>query len=114
MKAKPMNIYPNPILFFCREFHPLLVVFSGTMPFLLFRPPIKVFVHLLGKVPTSRARSSCRASQSAKAYFGVFFFIAFSFAPVYAKEKANGDLIFLLAVGCTWVLVCRGRRLDDP
>ena len=47
-------------------------------------------------------RSSCRAPQSAKAYFGVFFLIAFSFAPDFAKEKANEDLIFPLAVDGTW------------
>ena len=34
-------------------------------------------------------------------YFGVFFLIAFSFAPDFAKEKANGDLIFPLAVDGT-------------
>ena len=59
-------------------------------------------------------RSSCRAPQSAKASFGVFFLIAFSFAPVYAKEKADRHKSFVLAVGCTWVLVCRGRRLRRP
>ena len=32
-------------------------------------------------------------------YFGVFFFIAFSFAPVYAKEKAGWTEAFLLGVG---------------
>ena len=37
-----------------------------------------------------------------KPNFGVFFLIAFSFAPDFAKEKANGDLIFPLAVDGTW------------
>ena len=45
---------------------------------------------------------------------GVFFLKAFSFAPVYAKEKADRHKSFVLAVGCTWVLSCRGRRLRRP
>ena len=42
------------------------------------------------------------ASHMCQSPLGVFFFIAFSFAPASAKEKANGDLIFPLAVSCTW------------
>ena len=45
------------------------------------------------------ARSLCRAPQSAKSHAGVFFLIAFSFAPVYAKEKAGWTEAFLLGVG---------------
>ena len=59
-------------------------------------------------------RSSCRAPQSAKSSFGVFFLIAFSFAPAYAKEKADRHISFVLAVEGTWGLVCRGRRLRRP
>ena len=58
----------------------------------------KVFARLLGKAAPSRARSSCRAPQSAKSPIGVFFLIDFSFAPVYAKEKADRDLTFYF--GC--------------
>ena len=46
------------------------------------------------KAAQSRTRSSCRAPQSAKFLLGVFFFIAFSFAPAYAKEKADERLNF--------------------
>ena len=56
----------------------------------------KVFARLFQKAAPSRARSSCRAPQSAKAPIGVFFLIAFSFAPVYAKEKAGEASNFLL------------------
>jgi predicted transporter len=42
-----------------------------------------------------------RAPQSAKVLLGVFFLIAFSFAPAYAKEKADEDLVFYFATGCT-------------
>ena len=95
-----------------------------------FSPLIKVFARLFQKAAGSRAIRPCRAPQSAKlprlgdadthashmcqSPLGVFFFVAFSFAPVYAKEKADRHKSFVLAVGCTWVLVCRGRRLDDP
>ena len=60
----------------------------------------KVFEHLFQKVPRSRARRHCRAPRSAKAPIGVFFFVAFSFAPVYAKEKAKRASDFFF-----WVLV---------
>ena len=54
----------------------------------------KVFEHLFQKVPRSRARRHCRAPRSAKAPIGVFFFVAFSFAPACAKEKADGEFAF--------------------
>ena len=54
----------------------------------------KVFEHLFQKVPRSRARRHCRAPRSAKAPIGVFFFVAFSFAPSSSKEKAEWTLIF--------------------
>ena len=83
----------------------------GTLPRLVFcgkfNIQIKVFACLLGKAAQSRARSSCRAPQSAKlprlgdadthashmcqSPLGVFFLVAFSFAPVYAKEKADRE-----------------------
>ena len=67
----------------------------GTLPRLVFcgkfNIQIKVFARLLGKAAQSRARSSCRAPQSAKSPSGVFFLVAFSFAPVYAKEKADRE-----------------------
>ena len=44
----------------------------------------------------------------------LFFLIAFSFAPAFAKEKADVGLIFALAVDGTLILSCKGRRLDDP
>ena len=55
---------------------------------------IKVFARLFQKAAGSRASRPCRAPQSAKSYFGVFFLIAFSFAPVCAKEKADGEFDF--------------------
>ena len=54
----------------------------------------KVFEHLFQKVPRSRARRHCRAPRSAKAPIGVFFFVAFSFAPALPKEKADGEFAF--------------------
>ena len=58
----------------------------------------QVFARLFQKAAGSRARSPCRAPQSAKSPLGVFFLIAFSFAPVYAKEKAYGVLIFSFGI----------------
>ena len=58
---------------------------------------IKVFARLFQKAVSSTDNGG-RAPQSAKSSFGVFFLIAFSFAPVYAKEKAYGVLIF--SFGC--------------
>ena len=71
----------------------------------------KVFARLLGKAAPSRARSSCRALQSAKLYHGVFFLIAFSFAPAYAKEKADEEFNILFSAVCdTWTLSCVGHN----
>ena len=56
-----------------------------------------------------------RAPQSAKSLYGVFFFIAFYFAPAYAKEKAGWRRYFLF-----WLLTTLGFYLvgvgavDDP
>ena len=62
---------------------------------LKFSPALnKVFEHLFQKVPRSRARRHCRAPRSAKAPIGVFFFVAFSFAPALPKEKADGEFAF--------------------
>ena len=57
----------------------------------------QVFARLFQKAVAS-TDSGGRAPQSAKSYFGVFFLIAFSFAPVYAKEKAKraSDFLFCL------------------
>ena len=61
---------------------------------------IEVFARLLWKA--ARADGGVgRAPQSAKVLLGVFFLIAFSFAPAYAKEKADEDLVFYFATGCT-------------
>ena len=79
----------------------------------LFYLSIKVFARLFQKAVSS-TDSGGRAPQSAKSPLGVFFLRAFSFAPVYAKEKADRHKSFVLAVGCTRTLSCRGRRLDDP
>jgi hypothetical protein len=48
----------------------------------------KVFARLFQKAVAS-TDSGGRAPQSAKSYFGVFFLIAFSFAPSSSKEKAD-------------------------
>ena len=58
---------------------------------------IKVFARLFQKAARAVGGDG-RAPQSAKSHFGVFFFIAFSFAPAYAKEKADGAYIFCF--GC--------------
>ena len=59
------------------------------------------FARLFQKAVSS-TDSGGRAPQSAKSYFGVFFLIAFSFAPVYAKEKADRHKSFVLTVEGTW------------
>ena len=61
---------------------------------------IKVSLKPLGRLARA-AGVGGRTPQSAKSRFGVFFLKAFSFAPVYAKEKADGHKSFVLAVGCT-------------
>ena len=76
------------------------------------RTIIKVFARLFQKAAGSRASRPCRAPQSAKSSFGVFFLIAFSFAPVYAKEKAKRHISFVLAVEGTLALIV-GRELTD-
>ena len=53
----------------------------------------KVFARLFQKAVSS-TDSGGRAPQSAKSYFGVFFLIAFSFAPALPKEKADGEFAF--------------------
>ena len=81
-----------------QNFYPPIKVFARRIK---FSPLIKVFARLFQKAAGSRASRPCRAQQSAKSSFGVFFFVAFSFAPVYAKEKAKraSDFLFcLLAV----------------
>ena len=50
-----------------------------------------------------RRRDWVSTPQSAKSSFGVFFFVAFSFAPVYAKEKADERVDFLF-----WLLAVLG------
>ena len=59
----------------------------------LFSLSIKVFARLFQKAVSS-TDSGGRAPQSAKSSFGVFFFVAFSFAPSSSKEKAEWTLIF--------------------
>ena len=61
-----------------------------------YRTPIKfrallieVFARLFQKAARAVGGDG-RAPQSAKSHAGVFFLIAFSFAPAYAKEKAGG------------------------
>ena len=76
----------HPSLFFARFF---AIIFLSAL--------YKVFARLFQKAVAS-TDSGGRAPQSAKSSFGVFFLIAFSFAPVYAKEKAYGVLIF--SFGC--------------
>ena len=64
----------------------------------------------MGRLARSRARSPCRAPQSAKSRIGVFFLIAFSFAAAMAKEKAGWQKSFVLAVDGTWILYGRGEH----
>ena len=75
---------------------------------------IRVFARLFQKAVLS-TDSGGRAPQSAKSHIGVFFFIAFSFAPAFAKEKAGRACIFffrLLAV--LGVYIVGVGALDDP
>ena len=74
----------------------------------------KVFVHLFQKVPHSKARSLCRAPQSAKSHTGVFFFVAFSFAPAYAKEKADSGLVFLFRLLAVLGFCAVGANIVRP
>ena len=67
----------------------------------------------MGRLAGSKARSLCRAPQSAKSFSGVFFLIAFSFAAAMAKKRMK-ILSFLLAVDGTWGVFCRGRRRRRP
>ena len=54
-----------------------------------------------------------RAPQSAKSLcLGVFFLIAFSFAPASSKKKRMEHISFLYLRA--WILACRGRRLRRP
>ena len=53
----------------------------------------QVFARLFQKAVSSTDSGGC-APQSAKSSFGVFFLIAFSFAPACAKEKADGEFDF--------------------
>ena len=62
-----------------------------------FSPPIKVFARLFQKAARAVGGDG-RAPQSAKSHAGVFFLIAFSFAPASAKEKADRHISFVLAV----------------
>ena len=77
----------------------------GILPRLVFcgkfNIQIKVFACRLKFSPAffKRRRSQERVAlvalrRARKFYHGVFFLIAFSFAPVYAKEKADGAKIF--------------------
>ena len=59
-----------------------------------FLPTIKVFARLLGKAALSKARSFCRAPQSAKSPLGVFFLIAFLLRRHQQKKKRKEHLIF--------------------
>ena len=66
-----------------------------------FLPTIKVFAHynkvfarLLGKAALSKARSFCRAPQSAKSPLGVFFLISFLLRRHVQKKKRKEHLIF--------------------
>ena len=53
-------------------------------------------------VALRRARNLCH---------GVFFLIAFSFAPAYAKEKADEEFNILFSAVCdTWTLSCVGHN----
>ena len=56
----------------------------------LFSLSIKVFARLFQKAVSS-TDSGGRAPQSAKSHSGVFFLVAFSFAPACAKEKADRE-----------------------
>jgi hypothetical protein len=69
----------------------------------LFSLSIKVFARLFQKAVSS-TDSGGRASQSANLPIGVFFLIAFSFAPACAKEKADRHKSFVLAVDGTLAL----------
>ena len=66
----------------------------------LFSLSIIVFARLFQKAVSS-TDSGGRTPQSAKSSSGVFFLIAFSFAPVYAKEKADRHKFFALSVSYT-------------
>ena len=90
-------------LFFAAKFvlHRALLNFCAPPKFSrtikVFAPPTKVFARLFQKA--ARADGGVgRAPQSAKPLLGVFFFIAFSFAPVSSKEKADREYIFYF--GC--------------
>ncbi len=66
------------------------------------RAAIKVFARLFLKRRCRPPTAVVALRRARNLYIGVFFLIAFSFAPASAKEKANGDLIFPLAVDGTW------------
>ena len=54
-----------------------------------FRQLVKVFARLFQKAAQSRARSPCRAPQSAKSPFGAFLFVSFFFCAYIAKRKSG-------------------------
>ena len=68
----------------------------------------KVFARLFLKRRCRPPTAVVALRRARNLYIGVFFLKAFSFAPDFAKEKANGDLIFLLSVDYTWILHGRG------
>ena len=68
------------------------------------RPPTAVGIDTYAERVCRRRRDWVSAPKSAKSSFGVFFLIAFSFAPSSSKEKAEWTLIFLLSVEGTLAL----------
>ena len=77
--------------------------FSSTLK---FSPPLLKFRSSLFKGLRCQERVALVALRRARKLFSaLFFLIAFSFAPAYAKEKAGWSrYFFVLAVGGAWVL----------
>ena len=78
------------------------------------RPPTAVGIDTYAERVCRRRRDWVSTPQSAKSSFGVFFFVAFSFAPSSSKEKAEWTLIFCFVCWLYLGFVRRGRRLRRP